>query len=105
MRPVLKIPLLHDEAAAVMTTKLMISAPPGIPVFSKTKTKGLVSGDELVPCDEGHDNQQSADIKDQHPANNAIDRMGKHLFGVLCFARGHADQFHTLISKHDHLER
>src|ERR1700730_5220827 len=44
MRPVLKIPLLHDDEAAVITTKLMIPAPAGIPIFSKTKTNGLLSG-------------------------------------------------------------
>ena len=44
MRPVLKIPLLHDDAAAVMTTKLMIPAAAGMPIFSNTKTNGLVSG-------------------------------------------------------------
>jgi hypothetical protein len=44
MRPVLKIPLLQDDAAAVITTKLMSPAPAGIPIFSKTKTNGLVSG-------------------------------------------------------------
>jgi hypothetical protein len=35
MRPVLKIPLLHDDAAAVITTKLTIPAAPGMPTFSK----------------------------------------------------------------------
>ena len=36
IRPVLKIELLHAEAAAVKTTKLIIPAAAGIPIFSKT---------------------------------------------------------------------
>jgi hypothetical protein len=34
----------RNDEAAVITTKLMIPAPAGIPIFSKTKTNGLVSG-------------------------------------------------------------
>ena len=41
MRPVQKMPLLHDEAAAVITTKLMIPAAAGMPIRSKTMTNGL----------------------------------------------------------------
>ena len=41
MRPVENRPPLHDEAAAVMTTKLMIPAAAGRPIASKTMTKGL----------------------------------------------------------------
>ena len=44
MRPVLKMPLLHDEAAAVMTTTLMMPAAAGMPSFWNTKTNGLASG-------------------------------------------------------------
>ena len=38
------MPLLHDEAAAVMTTKLMMPAAPGMPILSNTMTNGLTPG-------------------------------------------------------------
>ena len=44
MRPVLKIPLLHDDAAAVITTKFTRLAAPGMPMRSKRNTKGLTPG-------------------------------------------------------------
>ena len=44
MRPVLKSPLLQDEAAAVMTTRLMMLAAPGSPSLPNTYTKGLTFG-------------------------------------------------------------
>ena len=44
MRPVLKRPLLHEERAAVRTTKLMTPAAAGRPIRSNTKTNGLPSG-------------------------------------------------------------
>ena len=37
-------PLLQDDIAAVMTTKLTMSAAPGMPIRSKTRTNGLVRG-------------------------------------------------------------
>ncbi|MNP83818.1 hypothetical protein D3C76_1843210 [compost metagenome] len=41
MRPVLKMPPLHDESAAVMTTKLMMPAAVLMPRRSKVMTNGL----------------------------------------------------------------
>ena len=41
MRPVENRPPLQDEAAAVMTTKLMIPAAAGTPIAAKTMTNGL----------------------------------------------------------------
>ena len=38
------MPLLHDEAAAVMTTKLMMPAAAGMPIRSNTMTNGLIAG-------------------------------------------------------------
>ena len=49
MRPVLKMPLLQEEAAAVMTTKLMMPGAAGMPIRSNTLTNGLTPGLELVP--------------------------------------------------------
>src|SRR6516162_11360923 len=37
-------PLLQDDIAAVMTTKLTMSAAPGIPILLKTRTNGLICG-------------------------------------------------------------
>ena len=42
------MPLLHDEAAAVMTTKLMIPAAAGMPTRSNTMTNGLTPGRNSV---------------------------------------------------------
>ena len=42
------MPELQDEAAAVMTTKLMISAAAGRPMRSKTMTKGLSPAENSV---------------------------------------------------------
>ena len=41
IRPVLKIELLHADAAAVKTTKLIMPAAAAIPTFSNTCTNGL----------------------------------------------------------------
>ena len=43
----LKIPLLHEEAAAVKTTKLIIPAANGIPINANNLTNGLLSGSTL----------------------------------------------------------
>jgi hypothetical protein len=48
MRPVLNSPLLHDEAAAVMTTRLMTLAAPGSPSLPNTNTNGLIFGSSSV---------------------------------------------------------
>src|SRR5215472_15809851 len=44
MRPELKMPLLHEDVAAVMTTTLMMAAAAGTPIFSNTNTNGLTLG-------------------------------------------------------------
>ncbi|COT25360.1 Uncharacterised protein [Streptococcus pneumoniae] len=42
-----KIPLLHDDAAAVNTTKLIKPAANGIPISVNNLTNGLLSGSTL----------------------------------------------------------
>jgi hypothetical protein len=45
IRPVLKMPLLQADAAAVMTTRLTTAAADGMPKWSNTSTNGLALTD------------------------------------------------------------
>jgi hypothetical protein len=45
MRPVLKMPLLQEESAAVRTTKLTMPAAVASPICLNTATNGLSAGD------------------------------------------------------------
>ena len=48
IRPVVKIPLLQEESAAVKTTKLIIAAADLMPTSAKTWTNGLAEAEKWV---------------------------------------------------------
>ena len=99
------MPLLHDEAAAVMTTKLMMLAAPGMPICSNTSTNGLSLGIELVPGHQRHDDEQCADVEDQDAEDDAVGGLGQRHFGILRLAGGHAEQLDALVGEHHDLQR
>ena len=78
MRPVLKIPPLHEDAAAVMTTMLMMLAAPGMPILSNIMTNGLMSGFELIPRHQRHDDHERADIEKQNAEDDAVGGARQH---------------------------
>ena len=73
----LKMPLLHDEAAAVITTKLMIPRRRDADPVEHHDERAL-RGVELVPGDERHDDDQGADVEDQDPPHHGVDRAREH---------------------------
>ena len=104
IRLVLKIALLHADAADVKTTKLMIPAAATIPTATNTWTNGLSAG--LIAF-QGYTliMTTSAPMIENDNSNwNTIDRFWNNFFWIFCFTCCKSYKFNSNKGKHNHLE-